>query len=159
MYGVDLREDAQLDILNLLKSSEDEYRQAGDGIFGTTHREMPSYAPINALALYALVRHFKPKRVIEVGAGMSTKITSVAMTKNKEQGQTGEFIVIEPYPTNELRKGYEEVSRLIVAKVENSWLSPGYDFRLPSKTICLQWSSSRTVCWRTKILNQKATDQ
>ncbi len=119
MYGVDLREAAQLDILNLLKSYEDEYRQAGDGIFGITQREMPSYAPINALALYAFVRHFKPKRVIEVGAGMSTKITSAAMTKNKEQGQIGEFIVIEPYPTNELRKGYEGVSRLIVAKVED----------------------------------------
>jgi len=123
MYGVDLRKDAQLDVLNLLKDYEDEYRHAGGGIFGITQSEMPSYAPINALALYAFVRHFKPKRVIEVGAGMSTKITSVAMTKNKKQAHTGEFIVIEPYPTNELRKGYEGVSRLIVEKVEDVAIS------------------------------------
>lgn len=119
MYGVYLREDAQFGILNLLKGYEEEYRQAGNGIFGITQSEMPSFAPINALALYSLVRHFKPKRVIEVGAGMSTKITSTAITKNKEQGQAGEFIVIEPYPSNELRKGHEGVSRLIIEKVED----------------------------------------
>jgi len=123
MYGVDLREDAQLDVLNLLKSHESEYRLAGGGIFGITQGEMPSYAPINALALYTFVRHFKPKKIIEVGAGMSTKITSTAMTKNKEQGQIGEFIVIEPYPSTELQEGYKGVSRLIVEKVEDADIS------------------------------------
>lgn len=119
MSGVDLREDAQIDLLNLLKDFEDEYRQAGGGRFGVTQSEMPSYAPINALGLYTFVRHFKSKRVIEIGAGMSTKITSAAITKNKEEGHGGEFIVIEPYPSSELRKGYEGLSRLIVEKIEN----------------------------------------
>ncbi len=119
MYSVDLREAEQLDVLNLLKNYEDEYRQAGDGTFGITQSEMPSYAPINALALYTFVRHFKPKRVIEVGAGMSTKITSAAMTENKEQGHIGEFIVIEPYPASELQKGYKGLDHLIVEKVED----------------------------------------
>ncbi len=120
MCGVNLGEDKQIEILtHLLKDYEEEYRHTGSGIFGITQSEMPSYAPINALALYAFVRHFKPKKMIEVGAGMSTKITSAAMTKNQEQGRTGEFIVIEPYPSSELQKGHQGVNRLIVEKVED----------------------------------------
>ena len=130
MYGVDLREDAQLEILNLLKGYEDEYCHAGDGKFGVIQSEMPSYAPINALALYSFVRRFIPKRVIEVGAGMSTKVTATAMMKNKEQGHNGEFIVIEPYPAIELQKGYEGVSRLIVEKVENVDMSLFQDLNM-----------------------------
>jgi len=119
MLGVDLREEAQLGFLDLLKDYEDEYLHAGGEIFGIIQGKMPSFAPINALALYTFfIRHYKPKRVIEVGAGMSTKITSAAMMKNWEEGRFGEFIVIEPYPTNELRKGYKGVNRLIVKKVE-----------------------------------------
>lgn len=42
------------------------YRHAVANAFG------PGYGYIEARALHALVRHFKPKRVVEVGSGVST---------------------------------------------------------------------------------------
>jgi hypothetical protein len=81
LYGVEKNETTQLNTLKILQTFENEYISAGRGEFGVIQSEMPSYAPINALALYAFVRYFTPKKVVEVGAGMSTKITAAAMTK------------------------------------------------------------------------------
>jgi len=119
MYGIDLSVDTQIKNLSLLKEYEDEYRRTGGDEFGVDQAKMPSYAPINALALYSFIRHFKPKKIMEVGAGMSTKISSAAVTKNIEEGFDGEFIVVEPYPSKQLQNGYMGLKRLIVEKVEN----------------------------------------
>ncbi|KHD08597.1 hypothetical protein PN36_02720 [Candidatus Thiomargarita nelsonii] len=120
LYGIDMREKEQLEILyNVLKPIENEYKKWGGNSFGLTETEMPSFAPINALALYAFIRHFKPKKMIEVGSGMSTKISATAFNKNEQEGHAGQFIAIEPYPSKELQKGYDGLSRLDTRKVEN----------------------------------------
>lgn len=54
----------------------------------------------DAMSCYALLRHLKPRRVIEIGSGFSTLVTSVAIANN---GQ-GEIICIEPYPRQFLGK-------------------------------------------------------
>ncbi len=142
MHGVDFKEDAQIEILDLLKDYEEEYCNAGGEVFGVDQNKMPSYAPINALALYAFVCHFKPKKVIEVGAGMSTKISSTAVIKNKEEGHNGEFIVIEPYPSKELQKEQNGIHRLIIEKVEDVDIS---FFKKLEKNDILFIDSSHTV--------------
>lgn len=53
---------------------------------------------------YALVRHFKPKNIIEVGCGQSTLVSLAALDKNKQEGCQGEILAIEPYPLPYLRE-------------------------------------------------------
>lgn len=48
----------------------------------------------DAMAYYAMIRHLKPKRIVEVGSGFSTLVASAALAQNG----SGEIICIEPFP-------------------------------------------------------------
>ena len=48
--------------------------------------------------LYQVIRKFKPKKVVEIGSGQSTKIARLALAKNeKESNAVSDHICIEPY--------------------------------------------------------------
>jgi hypothetical protein len=51
----------------------------------------------DAEALYNFVRYFKPKTMIEVGSGHSTKIAQQALAKNTGEGHTPSHVCIEPF--------------------------------------------------------------
>jgi len=76
-------------------------------------------ASVDAAVLHAMVRHFKPKKIIEIGSGHSTTITARACLLNARDGAPCEFVAIEPYPAAYLRAGVEGLSRLIVSKVQD----------------------------------------
>ena len=120
MHGVQMNPSQQLDLMERqVKPFEQEYRAAGGEQFGLDAAKMVSFAPINALTLYAMIRSTGPRRMIEVGSGMSTRISAAAFERNRIQGQPGEFTVIEPYPDLELRAGLPGVARLIAKKEED----------------------------------------
>lgn len=48
----------------------------------------------DAMAYYAMIRHHKPKRIVEVGSGFSTLVASAALAQNG----SGEIVCIEPFP-------------------------------------------------------------
>lgn len=74
------------------------YREAVEQRFG------PGYGYIEAQALHAVVRHYKPKRIIEVGSGVSTWCMLQALEQNeRETGESFELTCIEPYPYAPLR--------------------------------------------------------
>jgi predicted O-methyltransferase YrrM len=75
--GIDLREDDQLALLEVF--ADRYYREMP---FGPTqspaHRfyfENPMFSYADALSLYSVIRHFEPKRVVEVGSGFSSALT------------------------------------------------------------------------------------
>lgn len=124
MYGVDMREKEQWKLVeSVVKAYEDEYRAAGGAFFGVNEKKMPSYAPFNALTLFALIRHYKPKKMIEVGSGMSTRISAAAFAANRKEGKPGDFFAVEPYPSEDVRKGFEGLTQTIAKKVEDFPLS------------------------------------
>lgn len=69
---------------------------------------------VDALVYYCMIRFLKPKKIIEVGSGWSTKIAANAVLKNKDT----KLISIEPYPQPILDKGFLGLSQLIKKKVE-----------------------------------------
>tara|TARA_B100000963_G_C22580839_1_gene650762 strand:- start:190 stop:1080 length:891 start_codon:yes stop_codon:yes gene_type:complete len=56
----------------------------------------PGYGVIEAQALYGVIKYFTPKKIIEIGSGVSTYIMLNAGAKN--------ITCIEPYPSNFLKK-------------------------------------------------------
>jgi predicted O-methyltransferase YrrM len=63
----------------------------------------PGYGPIESQLLHCVIRSLTPKRVIEIGSGLSTAVTLTAMRRNYESGgQVTELTCIEPYPRPEL---------------------------------------------------------
>ncbi len=56
------------------------------------------FSGFDAAIYYALIRHLKPGRVIEIGGGYSTRIADIALARNRQQGKPGKLTCIEPYP-------------------------------------------------------------
>jgi predicted O-methyltransferase YrrM len=74
---------------------------------------------IDAEIVYAFVRHRKPKRIIEVGAGNTTLLLASVLRKNTAEGFPGELISIEPYPARLIRGGIPGLTQLIESPVQS----------------------------------------
>lgn len=73
---------------------------------------------VDAAVLHAMVRHTKPRTMIEIGSGHSTAIAARACAINARDGAPCDFVAIEPYPSAALRAGFDGLSRLRVEKVQ-----------------------------------------
>lgn len=73
---------------------------------------------VDAAVLHAMVRAYRPKKIIEIGSGHSTRITARACLLNARDGAPCEFVAIEPYPSAALRQGIDGLSRLRIEKVQ-----------------------------------------
>lgn len=79
-------------------AANESYRAATRSGFG------PGYGPVEAQALHAVVRHFRPRRIVEVGSGVSTMCLRDAAARNERDGAPPARITcIEPYPSDPLR--------------------------------------------------------
>jgi len=76
-----------------------------------------AYGYIEAEALHAVIRHYRPRRVIEVGGGLSTYCMLTALRMNQEEGAgSWSMVSIEPYPSKSLRA--LEGIRLITEQIQ-----------------------------------------
>jgi len=66
---------------------------------GEFHLANDSYPPVDADLLYALVRHLKPQRVLELGSGHSTLVTCMAAAANERDGSPTRVECFDPYPS------------------------------------------------------------
>lgn len=79
---------------------------------------------VDAEVAYAMVRHFKPRRVVEIGGGYSTRLMAHALLRNAAaQAAPGELITIEPAPSEVLRNGFPGLSMLLADPAQNVDLS------------------------------------
>jgi hypothetical protein len=62
------------------------------------------YMAVDAHVYYGMLRHLRPRRLIEVGSGQSTRVAVQAVERNGEEGKgRTEILAIEPYPSEVLR--------------------------------------------------------
>lgn len=83
----------------------------------------PSLGAADAGYLYAMIRHFKPGRIIEIGSGHSTLMALEAVKKNKETDSSYhcEINCIEPYEAPWLEKTGVKVIRKLVEDMDLSF--------------------------------------
>jgi predicted O-methyltransferase YrrM len=87
----------------------DELRQQGYGL---------GYGAIDAMVLYAMIRHLSPKRIIEIGSGVSTVYEAKAIGANNIAGRGPcALTCVEPYPSK-LLFTIPEVSGIVQKKVQ-----------------------------------------
>jgi hypothetical protein len=61
------------------------------------------YGPVDAEVLHAIVRHFRPRRIVELGSGDSTLVIRDASQQNaRDWGDRVEHLVFDPFPRPEL---------------------------------------------------------
>ena len=69
--------------------------------FGYGHG--PTQLPrVDADVLYAMVRHARPRRVVEIGSGSSTAVIAAALDANAREGHGAKFVSIDPYATPQI---------------------------------------------------------
>jgi len=124
LVGLDMNDACALDFLdNLFPKYNEEFRklfpihESGDP--ERFHLMNGSYMAVDAHVYYALIRHFKPRRIIEIGAGRSTQVAVAAGKANAlETGVSPAVTVIEPFPSEFLRALVPELSALVENKVQ-----------------------------------------
>jgi hypothetical protein len=123
--GADL--DAQLAFVRSAVPPSLRDRLAGGSVFAEAcaRNGEEGYGAIEADFLFALVVSFRPRRVVQVGCGVST---AVCLAAAREAGYTPEIVCIEPYPTRFLKEaGAAGEITLVPKKVEDldySFLEP-----------------------------------
>jgi predicted O-methyltransferase YrrM len=103
--GVDSDLDKQVNSLyQICKPYQEEYAGNHNFRYATEHHFGPGYGYIEAQALHGVIRHYKPRRIIEVGSGVSSYCMLKALEKNKEEfGSDFKMTLIEPYASDELQ--------------------------------------------------------
>lgn len=106
LAGIDMNDPGQIELAHAMGEWSKEFPSVPQaGQFGGVDGEV----------LHAMIRHFRPRRILEVGSGASTQISAAAICKN----EIGKLIAIEPYPNNALKKGFPGLDSLIVSPVQD----------------------------------------
>jgi hypothetical protein len=78
------------------------------------------FETVDAEIAYCLVRHFKPRRIVEVGGGYSSRVMAAALDLNlKLDGVRGELVTIDPYPDRFPQKALSDRVHLITQTVQD----------------------------------------
>ena len=113
---VDLDEQAR-NLQDMVAPFESEYRGNTAFLHGVANQYGPGYGYIEAQAIHGVVRSVKPRRIIEVGSGVSTHCMLTALALNeKDGGPAAEMTCVEPFPSSWLRDSKD--IRLIPQKVQ-----------------------------------------
>lgn len=97
LIGIDFNEEVQIAELHSLKYVNElfnlEDKHAAYGFYFNN----TAFDAGDADLYYLLIRNRKPKRIIEIGSGFSTKVALKAIAENKAEGFTTKLTCIEPY--------------------------------------------------------------
>ncbi|MBV8987478.1 MAG: hypothetical protein JO372_02855, partial [Solirubrobacterales bacterium] len=80
------------------------------------HPENEMFSLLDAWFLQGMLRHFRPRRMVEVGCGWSSLVT--AKVNREYLGGALHFTCIEPYPPQFLGLGVDGISELIASPAE-----------------------------------------
>ena len=130
LVGVDVKEDRQLELLRRLsgryraeyqsfplnRTEEANRYYVKNGYFESVDGEM----------YHCIIRDFKPRQIIEVGVGHSTRLAASALLLNHEEDPARELslVAIDPFPTRLPEEGIPGLTEVIVRPVEQmdaSW--------------------------------------
>lgn len=109
MPGVDMNREAQRQFMtNVLGQYVDEcdfpaHATASPHEYFTRNSY---FGYVSAAAMHCIVRHYRPRRMIDVGAGFTTRVLARAARMNADSGSPAHLIAIDPYPAPILREGF-----------------------------------------------------
>jgi hypothetical protein len=82
------------------------------------------FGGMDGYVLYSMIRHFKPRRIIEIGSGWSTLLSAYALERNREEFSiSSKLVAIEPYPTPLLKQAIGGPVELIEQELQT--VDPG----------------------------------
>ena len=70
------------------------------------------YEAGDAETLYAMLRHLRPRRVLELGSGFSTLVSAAACAANRREGAPAELVAVDPAPQAAVTENLDGLSRV-----------------------------------------------
>ncbi len=120
--GLDLAIDQQLDFLQtVVPQYQSEWASQAAPFFSMSYNYSNGYfETVDAEIAYCLVRHYKPRRIVEVGGGYSSRVMAAALDQNlKLDGVRGELITIDPFPERFPKEALSDRVHLITGTVQS----------------------------------------
>jgi predicted O-methyltransferase YrrM len=122
LVGIDLRAESALRLLAELASAyAPEYRAFPQAPTANPLRYAVSslaFGAVDASILHAMVRWLKPQRVVEIGAGDSTRVIAAALGANRAEGHPAQHTAIDPSPAPILRDARLGLDHLMAVPVQ-----------------------------------------
>jgi len=118
--GIDWREDEQVALCLGPFAEQERLRFIDDASDDLTEyfTSNDQYPALDAWALEAMIRHHRPKRMVEVGSGFSSLVT--ARVNREHFAEAIEFLCVEPYPRQFLLDGVPGISGLRAEKIQDT---------------------------------------
>jgi predicted O-methyltransferase YrrM len=120
MPGIEWREQEQLELCSTVFAGQEpmQFPDEPAGDVPEYERRSPRYPAVDAWVLQAVLRHLRPARVIEVGAGYSSLVT--ARVNREFLDGAMRFTAIDPYPLEFLEAGVPGLSELRKERVQDT---------------------------------------
>jgi len=98
--GIHVDVEKQMDTLTRVCLPHQHECLSGDFLQAAERTDLGTgYGHIEAQVLHSIVRHYKPKTIVEVGSGLSTTISLAAARSNEDDGAGPcRIVCVEPYP-------------------------------------------------------------
>jgi hypothetical protein len=101
LCGIDLDLDTQMHFVESELAGHMHAVAWGAGV-GPEHSYDPhndSYPSPDARILYAMTRHLRPARIVELGSGQTTRVMAQACRENARDGPPTRLLAFDPFPT------------------------------------------------------------
>lgn len=124
LSGISINEDSQVNLLSQFSSKfKQEYEslpRSRTSVPFAYYVNNGSFESVDGEILWCMIRHFKPRRIFEVGSGSSTYLSAQAVLKNRtDENHDCELVAFEPYPNEVLKAGFPGCAKLVVAKIQD----------------------------------------
>jgi hypothetical protein len=119
--GIDMNEGAQLKLMHKifpLYKAECKYPTHQTERPYDYHTDNVYFGRDSATVMHSLIRHYRPQKIIEVGAGYSSYAIAHACRLNGADAAPVEFTAIDPYPNPTLQAGFAGLTRLISQPIQ-----------------------------------------
>jgi predicted O-methyltransferase YrrM len=103
LAGIDLREPEQLGLISQLAElygaefNQLPLKEDGGGL-SRFYVKNDWFESVDCEMAYSIIRHFKPRRIVEIGSGYSTLLIVQALRVNQREGNGGQILGIDPTP-------------------------------------------------------------
>jgi len=123
LAGIDFRPEAQVAFLRELGQEfgrECDWPLLPSDDLHQLHIKNGNFSYGCAASLHCVLRHFKPRRVIEIGSGNSSLVVAAALSLNSKESATGRgnYTIVDPYPRPIIENGLPGLTQLIKERVE-----------------------------------------
>jgi hypothetical protein len=127
LVGIDMNTKRQLELLAEVFPKfipECDFPREQTEILYKFYRKNGAFLSVDAEVFHCMVRHFQPKRIVEVGSGSTTYLAAWACRLNVEtNGTNTELYAIDPFPNEIVKKGFPGLTSLIQKPLEQVPLS------------------------------------